>query len=163
MTARTDHGYVGIYNATDLALSDTNGSALATDARGVLLTVPRVGVSSANVPSLDAQMTQVTKRAVKASAGNMLAAYVTNDNAAVRYFQLHNKATTPAGTDVPLYSFKVPAGTANAPGTLILDNTFFTAAGAYFSTGIGYAISTTFATFTDAATASEHIVAVHFI
>lgn len=114
-------------------------------------------------PLLYAPMTQVTKANIKASAGNVFSIYITNDNAAVRYFQLHDKATAPAGTNVPLISVKVPAGTANNPGVLILDNSFFTSAGLFFTTGVGWAISTTFATFTDAATNTEHISIVTYI
>jgi hypothetical protein len=114
-------------------------------------------------PSVYSALTQVTKANIKSSTGNVFGFYITNDNAAVRYFQLHNKATAPAGTDVPIYSFKVPAGTANNPGVLVIGTEFFTGPGKNFSTGIGWAISTTFGTFTDSATNTEHIVYVHYI
>lgn len=114
-------------------------------------------------PSLSEPLTLATSNFVKSSPGNVLSFYVTNDNAAVRYFQLHNKTTAPVATNVPLLSFKIPAGTANNPGVLQLGEGFFTPTGTFFSTGIGYAISTTLGTFTNAATASEHITAVQYI
>lgn len=114
-------------------------------------------------PSLYAPLTQVTKALIKSSVGRVYSIAISNDNIATRYFQLHNKATAPSATDAPLYSFKVPGGDANNPGTLIFDQPFFTLAGKEFSTGIGWAISTTLATFTDSATASEHIVIVHYL
>ena len=120
-------------------------------------------VSSGNSSLLYTELTQVTKALVKGSAGNVFSILISNANATIRYFQLHNKATAPAATDVPIYSIPIPAGTANAPGIVILDDAFFTRGGYYFSTGIGWAISTTYATFTDSATASEHIALIHYI
>jgi hypothetical protein len=105
----------------------------------------------------------VTKATPKAFPGNVMSFDVTNDNAAVRYFQLHNKATAPAGTNVPVKSWKIPAGTANNPGRLTLDTKYFGANGYYLSTGVSWAISTTHATFTDSATASEHNVDFNYI
>ncbi|MGE0126680.1 MAG: hypothetical protein AB7U82_01150 [Blastocatellales bacterium] len=110
----------------------------------------------------DNQMTQVTKRNSKAAAGNVFGFYVTNDNAAVRYFQIHNKASAPAATEVPVLSFKIPAGTANNPGELKIGRDILGEAGHYLSTGVSWAISTTYGTFTDSATASEHIVALKY-
>lgn len=97
-----------------------------------------------------------TKANILAAPGVPVSVYATNENAAVRYFQLHNKASAPAGTDVPLYSFPIPAGTANNPGTLILDQSWFE--NDFFTTGVGWSVGTTKATFTDSATASEHTV-----
>ncbi len=114
-------------------------------------------------PSVYNALTLVTKAVVKASAGNVFSVHITNDNAAVRYFQLHNKATAPAAGEAPLEVFKIPAGTANNPGVLSLDESHFARGGSHFTTGIGFAISTTLATFTDSATASEHIVNIKYI
>lgn len=113
--------------------------------------------------STDNQMTQVTKRNSKNSAGNVFGFYVTNDNAAVRYFQIHNKASAPAGGDVPVLSFKIPAGTANNPGVLVIGRDVLGAGGHYLSTGVSWALSTTYGTFTDSATNTEHIVALKYI
>ena len=103
-------------------------------------------------------VTQVTTASVKGSAGNVFKIRATNENAAVRWVQLHNKATAPAGTDVPVLSWKIPAGTATAPGYVEFE--FRNAL--QLGTGIGVAVSTTQATFTDAATATEHEILVEY-
>lgn len=97
-----------------------------------------------------------TKAVVKASAGSLISIYASNVNAAVRYLQVHNKASAPAGGDVPVASFPIPAGSATAVASILISNDFFNSD--YFSAGISWAISTTGATFTDSATASEHYV-----
>lgn len=171
----------GIYHATPTTRTEGQGGPLETDASGNLkvtlatqlggenLTDDVMGVqnkpvaSSTYSPTLYAPLTQVTKNVIKASAGNVLGIYITNDNAAVRYFQLHNKATAPAAAEVPIRSLKIPAGTANNPGVLILGRDFFGPGGQYLATGIGWAVSTTLATFTDSATNTEHIVNVDYV
>lgn len=97
----------------------------------------------------------VTKDTVKASAGNVFSVVVSNANAALRYFQLHNKASDPAAAETPVLSFPVPAGTAAAPTVLILGVDVF-APSLRLSTGVGWAWSTTDGEFTDSATASDH-------
>ena len=67
---------------------------------------------------------------VKASAGNVYSAYIENTNAAKRYLQFHNTATTPAGGAVPLYTFAV-AGS----GSILIGSDFWGLAGANFSMG----------------------------
>jgi hypothetical protein len=86
---------------------------------------------------------------VKASAGNLFTFTHYNLNAATRYLQFHNTATTPAGAAVPLLTFPVPGSSA-----INLGPEFFTANGIYFSTGIAFAFSTTQGTYT-AGTAGE--------
>lgn len=100
----------------------------------------------------------VTKANIKASAGNVFKLHFTNTNAAVRYGQLFNKATAPAAADTALMDFIIPGGTAAVPGYVEYTVPF----GAQFGTGIGWAVSTTAVTFTDAATASEHTVHVEY-
>lgn len=100
-----------------------------------------------------------TKANVKAAAGNIVRVIFTNTNAAVRYGQIHNKATAPAGTDVPIISLPIPGGSVNSPGILSVDLPESQA----FATGIGWAISTTVATFTDSATASDHSVHLWYV
>jgi|SRR5882672_9647932 len=98
---------------------------------------------------------------IKASAGNVYSLRVTNANAAVRYIQLHNKATIPLATEVPTLKFLIPGGTAAQPGSVEIDSAYF-GPSKNFPTGIGYAISTTIGTFTDSATANEHTVQVNY-
>jgi hypothetical protein len=100
----------------------------------------------------------VTKANVKTSTGRVRGFIVTNANAAVRYFQLHNKATAPVATDVPDMWFLLPAGTAAAPSRVIIDESFLGTPGRQLSTGMGWSVSTTAATFTDSATAGDHTV-----
>lgn len=88
---------------------------------------------------------------VKATPGNVKAVYCHNINAAARYVQLHNTATTPAGGAVPLYTFLVPA-----QSSITIGDTFFGEHGAHFTTGIAFAFSTTEATYT-AATAADQM------
>ena len=118
--------------------------------------------SAVIAPSTYKSTGSVTKGTVKASAGNVFSFYITNENAALRYFQLHNKATDPAGADTAQLYFPVPAGTAAAPTVLIIGVDFL-GPSERFATGIGWAISTTAATFTDSATASEHDVTVRYV
>lgn len=170
----------GMFNAAAPTYADGDAGFLQIDANGFLKitnatlqfgedatnntqgVTQKVIVASTYSPSLYTDLTQVTKANIKASAGVVMSFTITNDNAAVRYFQLHNKASAPAAADVPLYSWKVGAGTANNPGFLEIGTEFFTAAGKYFTTGIGWAISTTYGTFTDSATNTEHITDVHY-
>jgi hypothetical protein len=170
----------GVYNTSAPTLTNGQAGAIQLDVNanekvveqyvataednvnGVIAVQIKPTAASTYAPSVYAPLTQVTKNVIKASTGNVFSVYISNDNATVRYFQFHNKATAPAGTDVPVISIKVPAGTANNPGSVILDDAFFTKAGMNFATGIGWAISTTFGTFTDSATNTEHIVIVHY-
>lgn len=92
---------------------------------------------------------------VKASAGNILSVTCSNINAAIRYLQIHNKATAPANPDVPIFSFAIPAGSATVPAMREIGRDFFGAGGYYLSTGIAIGVSTTAATFT-AATTTDH-------
>lgn len=98
----------------------------------------------------------VTKLNLKTSAGRVKAFRVTNVNAAVRYFQIHDKATAPAGTNVPVFWAVLPAGTAAIPSVTTIDQNLLQEYGIRCTTGVGWAISTTAATFTDSATAAEH-------
>ena len=129
---------------------------------GVIAGLMKPVAASAYAPSAYKQFGSVTKANIKASAGNVYALRVINSNAAARYLQLHNKATAPAAADTAQVSYLIPGGTAAVPGVLLLETTFF-APSEYFATGIGFAISTTAATFTDSATASEHDVAVRYV
>lgn len=130
-----------------IAGEDLTGNVLGS------LTKPVIG--SAYAPGTYQEAGSVTKANIKSVAGNVYFIRVTNTNAAVRYFQLHNKSTAPAAAETAQLSFLVPAGTATAPGILMLGINEL-ASSEYFSTGIGWAISTTDTTFTDSATASEH-------
>lgn len=124
------------------------------NSNGVIAVVRKAVVASTYSGTAFTSFGTATKANPKASAGVMISIEASNENAAVRYLQLHNKASNPAGTDVPIFSFPIPAGTANSPGIVIIERDFLN--DYYFSTGVSWAVSTTKATFTDSATASEH-------
>ena len=120
------------------------------------MTLMKPVASSTYAPSAYINAGTVTKANIKSSPGNVYTIRVTNANAAVRYFQLHNKSSAPAGGDTAQLYWLIPAGTATNPGIVQLDTSYFSPS-EYFSTGIGFAISTTATTFTDSATAADHI------
>lgn len=74
-------------------------------------------------------------RVVKASAGNLRAVSMTNENASTRYLQVHNATSAPIDGSVPIASIPVPTGT-----TQSLD---FGLDGRTMSTGIYVCASTT--------------------
>lgn len=83
---------------------------------------------------------------VKASAGVVFSVSASNSNASLdRYILLHDKATAPIATDVPLAAFVV-----YAQGQTIIGTDFFTNAGIEFSNGIGFCYSSTEETCTPA-------------
>jgi len=80
---------------------------------------------------------------VKASPGNVHSCYFYQTNAAARFEQLHNSATTPSASAVPVFSFLV-----SASGDKTIGNDFFSVMGYYFSTGIAFAHSSAFGIYT---------------
>jgi hypothetical protein len=149
----------------DAAKTPALGQALAAASVPVVLTAIQVAAlgqdatlltiaNGGSAVSLDPGFGTVTAKFSKASAGTVQGFTATNANAAIRYFQLHNKATIPLATEVPLISLAVPA-----LGSLTVE---FPGPGHTFGTGIGWAWSTTVGTFTDAATANEHTNAVAY-
>ncbi len=107
--------------------------------------------------ALDFDGGTVTKKVVKATPGNVFSARVTNTNAALRFFQIHDTASAPVGTAVPLAFFPIPVSS----GVMTVGSEFLGNALAC-TTGVSWAISTTAATFTDSATANEHAVIIRF-
>jgi hypothetical protein len=118
--------------------------------------------SSTYSPSNYKDKGTVTKANVKNAAGSVFSLRVTNANAAIRYFQLHNKATAPTATETASRYWVIAAGSATAPAELKLTINDF-APSWYLSTGIGWAISTTADTFTDSATAGDHTYDINYV
>lgn len=141
----------GKYNATAPTLDDLDRGDAQLDVNGNW----KVVIGAVEVWSFFDTIADDVDISVKASAGHLMAIETTNENAAVRYLQFHNKATAPANPDVPVYSMPIPAGTSTVPGRLKLTQADLGPGGRAFSTGIAVGISTTAATFT-AATAAEH-------
>ena len=156
MTSPVELAYRATTGAAPQAITDLNPLPTTATVSSVVPPTPSAaaGVASSHYHPI----TQVTKASVKASAGNVYKFRVTNENVGTRYIQFHNKATAPAGTDVPVLSWKIPTGSATVPGWLEFEFKF----GKQFTTGIGVAISTTQATFTDSATAAEHEIGVEY-
>lgn len=74
--------------------------------------------------------------AVKAAAGRLYTVFGVNNNAAVRYIQIHNATSAPAETTAPLISFPVGAGE-------VFSFDFSLPFGKYLSTGIYICSSST--------------------
>lgn len=168
---------VGKYNITQPTLADASGITLQVDSRGNLRTINMSAPQAQDdLNQIIAVMTRpligttyshtlytyfagaVTKALILTGSRQAFSFFVTNRNASVRYFGLHNKATAPVAGDAPLLTFMIPANS-----SLAIGNQFFTDAGVYFSSGLGWSIGTTVATFTDSATASEHEVTVQYL
>ena len=112
-------------------------------------------------PNTNRDAGTVTKALITPLPGEVFAFRVTNANAAVRYFQLHNKVTAPVATDVSQQFHLLPAGSAAAPTVMLIGSNDLADEEA-FTLGIGWAISTTALAFTDAATAADHTVNVRW-
>ena len=163
----------GVYNSVVPTITDGDGEPLQLDVNGNLKVVEQFAsaaedntngvISGAQKPlavttyspSLFTNFGANVTLNVKASAGNVFSLYARNLNAAVRFVQLHNTATTPAGGAVPLLSFPMAVLT----GEKVLDHSFFSHGGIFFSTGIAFGFSTTEGTYT-AATAADHSICV---
>lgn len=101
-------------------------------------------------PKLTTQL-GVVSGAIKAGPGSVYSLIATNENAATRYFQLHNLAAAPTNPAVPVITVPVPTAS-----SIVLGNDFFSKHGLQFSIGIAFGWSTTRDTYT-AATASDHV------
>lgn len=169
-------GSGGEYNATPPTLADQGTDMLQFDNRANLkvtlatliggedLTNNVMGVaikpvaSATYSPTAGATFGTSVAIAAKTSAGSIKSFYVLNTNAAARYLQIHNKASAPASTEVPVFSFYIPPTT----GVVEIGTEFFGENGLFLSTGIAIGVSTTQGTFT-AATAADHVVNYTFI
>lgn len=127
------------------------GEDLAANVAGIL---QKPVASSLYAPTPGVNHGSATAISVKTTPGNLYFMRASNANAALRYLQLHNKASAPAAGEVPILSFVIPAGTAAVPGVTELGSAFL-GPSIYFSTGIALGISTTAGTYT-AATAGDH-------
>ncbi|MGI8839750.1 MAG: hypothetical protein ACR2F8_03030 [Caulobacteraceae bacterium] len=120
-------GSVSIAGNVGLAASSNLIGALtgSTGATGALSMHKLIAAATTNATS------------VKSSAGRIYGGTVANVAASTRYLKLYNKASAPTvGTDTPVLTLPVPAGQ-----TLSLSTMLAGPLGAYFSTGIAYAIT----------------------
>lgn len=93
---------------------------------------------------------------VKGTAANVYSVYCHNLNAAIRYIQLHNTATVPAGGAVPIKSYLVKATDSVFIGSDILGQL-----GDVFTLGVAFAFSTTEGTYT-AGAAGDQVTEIQF-
>lgn len=117
MTSRQKDGYVGIYNATDLALADTDGAALAITAAGILK-VATTSVAVGGYSYLNIAAGQATT-VVKASAGT-LHSIVLNSAATATNTTIVYDHPSGVGTVIG----RPAVTTATVPTTLIYDIAF---------------------------------------
>lgn len=115
-------------------------SASTVEAQAVVL-VQSDGTTYA--PTAFSNLGANTTLNVKATTGNVFSLTCHNANAASRYLQLHDTATTPSNAAVPKFSFLVPTAS-----QIIVGTDFFTVEGVAFATGIAFAFSTTRDTYT---------------
>lgn len=146
-------GAFGSYLATLIA-----GEDLANDVLGVN-TKPVVTATYSGTPVHAEDDADIS---IKAAPGNLLSIVATNENAAVRYLQIHNKASAPGAGETAVVSYLIPAGTTAAPGRIQLNAADFGTNGLFLSTGIAVGISTAIDTFT-AATAGECFVTAVYV
>lgn len=160
---------MGRYNSSAPTLSDGNVVNLQLDVNGNLKTLEQYAAvaednsngvfavaikpiaGSTYAPSLFKDLGSNATANVKNSAGNVLSVLCQNLNAAIRYLQLHNTATTPSASAVPVISIPVPASS-----TTVIGTDFFNSSGINFSNGIAFAFSTTSGTYT-AGTAADQM------
>ncbi len=138
-------------NLSTFTSADGDYSPLSVVAGGILVSTAAPTSASATSPTTYAAHAAASG-VIRASAGKIYALVVTNDNAARRYLMLHNATSVPADGVAPLFAVALPANS-----SLELD---FGGLGLYFSTGISWSLSSTFATKTIAA-ADASLVAGH--
>lgn len=127
------------------------GEDLAANVLGIL---QKPVASSLYAPTPGFNAGAATAISVKATPGNLYWVSCSNANAAVRYLQIHDKASAPTAGNTPILSFVIPAGTAAAPSIAEITSAML-GPSIYCATGIALGISTTAGTYT-AATANEH-------
>lgn len=164
------------YNATPPTLSDGNIVMLQGDANGLLknregyqagyedntLQVATIverlmSGSSTYSPNVFLNAGANTTLNVKASAASIFGIYCYNANAAVRYIQIHNTATTPAGGATAAITFAIPPN----GGAVFIDHAFLVGGGFNLATGAAFAVSTAMGTYT-AATAGDHLTVITY-
>ncbi len=76
-----------------------------------------------------------------AKKGRLYRIVFNNTNATTSYFaQLHDKATAPVNTDVPIWEERLVAAVSTTGGSTVID---FGLNGLYFANGISFALSST--------------------
>ncbi len=152
----TDPGVqaLAVRKATPANLSGTDGDyePLQVDG-GLLWTASGVKASGGWTPYKLNSAASTNATSLKGGAGQLGYVTVINTNAAVRYLKFYNKASAPTvGTDTPVQVFPIPGNTAGAGLTINFG------AGAEFTTGIAFALTTGAADSDTGAVAANEIV-----
>jgi hypothetical protein len=129
-------GITGLYSSTARALTSARVAFLSIDRGGKVLTTPcgtlDPVLAGYTVAILDSAAT-TNATSVKAAAGMVYEVSAVNNAAYDVFIKLHNKASAPTvGTDIPYRVIRVPAGQ---------DRTVTFPGGAYFATGVAYAVT----------------------
>ena len=141
---------IRVDSSMNLKTAEQYAAVAEDNTNGIIAQIEKPLATNTYAPSIFLDAGTATTLNIKSSAGNLLSFWCSNANAAVRYFQIHNTATTPAGGATALWYIAIPAG-----GTVVVDKSHFPGSGLYGGTGLAWAVSTTAATYT-AATAGEH-------
>lgn len=140
---------LGVRNDALTGLTSATGDyalpAYGSSGEGFMTPTPPVAAAQAAAVALsEAQTTALaTNLVIKASAGTLYKITGYNNNAAIRYLQIHNTTSLPADGVVPAWVYPVPL-----TGGFEFDWGFY---GRRFTTGITACFSTTLATKTIAA------------
>jgi hypothetical protein len=145
-------GTLSEVSASNLNLSQLLEISQMAGESGSGIVIPAFTLGAINLGAANAGVS-------KASAGAVYSIKVTNKNAAVRYFQIVNKATTPTNSDSALI---VDVVGIPSNSTVIIDSSYFGATGLVCSTGVSWAFSSTDTTIT-LATAGDVISTVGYL
>jgi len=148
------------YKATPVTRSDGETSDLVTDINenlkiveqqapqyenntdGVASVAHKPVVSSTYSPTAFSNFGAANNANVKATNAQIFSIEAQNENAAIRYLQIFNLAAAPTDdSSTPIFSWAIPAGTANNPGICERGRDFFGQGGYYLSTGLSWGIS----------------------
>lgn len=133
------------------------GSGAAASTPTYVATVPTPSASFS--PAQPDLANGTVSHTSKASAGNLLSWSVQDETATAAWFQVWNGTL---GSGTLLDSVKVPAGSANSPGSASMGTTDYTTNGLYFSTSLAWGLSSTAETYTALGSGTGFTVSVRF-
>ena len=99
------YGQPGVYNATPPTLTDGQAGAFQFDVHGNVKTTTSTVTAASNASSTAYEASHV----IKASSGTLYRLTGYNSKASAQFIQLHDAASLPADTAVPVLIFSVPA------------------------------------------------------
>lgn len=152
-------GQGGPFQATslgDIKVGESFAPAAEDNTNGVIATAEKPLVTTTYSWSRFQNLGANATLNVKSSPGNLYSIYCHNLAGVIRFFQVFNTTTIPAGGAVPIYSFLVPIS-----ASIIVDSAFFGSTGMNFSTGLAFAFSTTEATM-NTGSAADHITFIQY-